>query len=142
MTEYTNTSVNPDEIEFGKIYIGRCKWFNSKNGYGFISFKNDKGNVNDVFVHHNSVKVNNEQYKYLVIGEYVQFKIIENEMNEKHKFFAVEVEGVDGGKLMCETRKEFRESRNSFKDERKTTTTPEEVLFTPVKRRRTSTYVK
>ena len=111
-----STGINPSEIEIGKVYYGRCKWFNSKNGYGFISFKNDNGNVNDVFIHHNSIKVNDEQYKYLMIGEYLQFKIVENNnANEQHKYYASEVCGIDGGKLMCETRKEFRDTRNKFK---------------------------
>jgi len=116
MEEINNTAINPIEIEIGKNYIGRCKWFNSKNGYGFISFKNDKDNINDIFIHHNSIKVNNEQYKYLVIGEYVQFKIIENDnINNKHKYYASEVCGINDGKLMCETRKEIKDSRINFK---------------------------
>lgn len=115
-----STGINPVEIVIGKVYYGRCKWFNSKNGYGFISFKNDNGNMNDVFIHHNSIKVNDEQYKYLMIGEYLQFKIVENNnANEQHKYYASEVCGIDGGKLMCETRKEFRDTRNKFKTTKK-----------------------
>jgi len=116
MEEVYNTAINPIEIEIGKNYIGRCKWFNSKNGYGFISFKNDKDNINDIFIHHNSIKVNNEQYKYLVVGEYVNFKIIQNDnINNKYKYYASEVCGIDDGKLMCETRKEIKDARFKFK---------------------------
>jgi cold shock CspA family protein len=116
MEELNNTAINPIEIKIGKNYIGRCKWFNSKNGYGFISFKNDKDNINDIFIHHNSIKVNNEQYKYLVVGEYVNFKIIENDnINNKYKYYASEVCGIDDGKLMCETRKEIKDARIKFK---------------------------
>lgn len=122
MTDCENitTAINPIEIEIGKIYYGRCKWFNSKSGYGFISFKNDNDNINDIFIHHNSIKVCNEQYKYLVIGEYVQFKIVQNDnSNQQHNFYASDVSGIDGGKLMCETRKEFRDTRNKYKTQLK-----------------------
>jgi len=122
MTDTTSfsTSVNPVEIELGKVYYGRCKWFNSKSGYGFITFKNNNNNMNDIFVHHNSIKVFNEQYKYLVIGEYIQFIIVENNnVNEKHKYYASEVCGIDGGKLMCETRKDFKDTRIKYKNQKK-----------------------
>jgi cold shock CspA family protein len=119
-----NVSVNPDEIQVDKTYFGKCKWFNSKSGFGFITFKNDKGNMNDIFVHHNSINVSNEQYKYLVIGEYLQFKICENDSNQKHKYFASSVEGIDCGKLMCETRKDFREIRNKYKSQKEKNVLP------------------
>ena len=48
---------------------GCVKWFNNKSGYGFIS-SCDNGGC-DVFVHHSSLVVKDEQYRYLVAGEYV-----------------------------------------------------------------------
>lgn len=97
-----------------KNFFGRCKWFNSKSGYGFITITYDDGTTgDDIFVHHNSIKVSNEQYKYLVVGEYVQFKIVES-TDGKHKYYADEVCGIRGGNLMCETRREIRNTRNSY----------------------------
>ena len=88
--------------------IGRVKWFNNKVGYGFITVI--EGEEMDVFVHHSSVIVASQQYKYLVEGEYVQFVLSESS-NEEHKYLATEVSGINGGKLMCETRNMHNENR-------------------------------
>ena len=90
-------------------HMGRVKWFNNKAGYGFITATRD-GTETDIFVHHSDVMVVNEQYKYLVQGEYVEFIIISTEEGP-HKFKASEVSGINGGKLMCETRNEFRQMK-------------------------------
>ena len=90
-------------------HMGRVKWFNNKAGYGFITATRD-GAETDIFVHHSNVMVVNEQYKYLVQGEYVEFIIISTEEGP-HKFKASEVSGINGGKLMCETRNEFRQMK-------------------------------
>jgi len=94
-------------------FTGRVKWFNNKTGYGFITVTSkDAGEfLNlDVFVHHSAVVVAGQQYKYLVQGEYVEFKL--SEMNSgKHKYQVLNVSGIDGGKLMCETRNENQDTR-------------------------------
>ena len=79
--------------------IGQVKWFNNTSGYGFITCA-DK---TDVFVHHSAIKVNTDQYKYLVQGEYVSFQISTTE-NGAHATQASNVSGVNGGSLMCEIR--------------------------------------
>ena len=87
---------------------GQVKWFNLKTGFGFISL--EKGN--DIFVHHSSIRVVSEQYRYLVQGEYVQFELQKlPEGTSKHEYQAVNVTGINGGKLMCELRNETREKR-------------------------------
>jgi len=90
-------------------HMGRVKWFNNKAGYGFITATRD-GAETDIFVHHSDVMVVNEQYKYLDQGEYVEFIIISTEEGP-HKFKASTVSGINGGKLMCETRNEFRQMK-------------------------------
>jgi len=88
--------------------LGRVKWFNNKTGYGFITVI--EGDEMDVFVHHSSVIVASQQYKYLVEGEYVHFVLSES-TSEEHKHLATEVTGINGGKLMCETRNMHQETR-------------------------------
>jgi len=93
---------------------GRVKWFNNKTGFGFISVVggNDQfKDASEVFVHHSAVTVSQEQYRYLVEGEYVEFSAVSMESGE-HKFQAADVRGVKGGKLFCETRHEQRASQD------------------------------
>lgn len=81
---------------------GRVKWFNSKTGYGFVTVTSDYKSGTDVFVHHSSIQVGKEQYRYLVQGEYVQFDLSTME-NGNHEFQATNITGVGGGQLMCES---------------------------------------
>jgi len=94
--------------------LGRVKWFNNKSGYGFITVTDGKRSGTDVFVHHSAVNVENNQYKYLVQGEYVEFDLIKTQ-SEKHEWQASNVSGIKGGKLMCETRHELKVARNEYK---------------------------
>jgi cold shock CspA family protein len=93
-------------------FIGRVKWFNNKAGYGFITVTDGPKAGTDVFVHHSTIKVDTEQYKYLVQGEYVEFSLMETP-TDKHECQAGDISGVKGGKLMCETRREFRSFRTT-----------------------------
>lgn len=87
----------------------RVKWFNNKSGYGFASTLGE--NVRDVFVHHSSLNVGKEQYRYLVQGEYVDLDVTPiTDVKSKHKWQSANVSGVQGGPLMCETRQEIRDS--------------------------------
>jgi hypothetical protein len=94
---------------------GRVKWFNNKTGFGFITAMTDSEGVkegSDVFVHHSAIKVAQEQYRYLVQGEYIDFVLskLTDASASKHEYQAVDVSGVKGGKLICETRWESRAS--------------------------------
>ena len=50
---------------------GKCKWFNSKRGYGFLTAEDGK----DIFVHYTVIQ--GEGYKELKEGEEVTFDITE-----------------------------------------------------------------
>jgi cold shock CspA family protein len=95
---------------------GCVKWFNMKTGFGFLTvLKSTSGSElkvgSEIFVHHTNVKVSEEQYRFLVQGEYVEFDV-SNVANGQHSCQAVNVTGMFGGKLMCETRNEARQQQN------------------------------
>ena len=92
---------------------GQVKWFNNKSGYGFISVKiGDE--TKDIFAHYSNITLNDSQYKYLTQGEYVEFelsKIEEKKEGSEHEFQAFNITGIGGGPIMCEVRRQNRESR-------------------------------
>lgn len=112
------TVATPSEVvqEAGLRYLGRVKWFNNSTGYGFITVTDGEKSGTDVFVHHSGVIVSTEQYRYLVQGEYVEFEFIKPS-GGKHEFQAGSVSGIKGGKLMCETRNEYKDSQKSNGDD-------------------------
>ena len=95
--------------------IGRVKWFNNKAGYGFITATEGPDSGKDVFVHHSGIMVADEQYKYLVQGEYVHYQTVHTPQGT-HEYQAGTITGIHGGKLMCETRLELRKNR-TYDDE-------------------------
>ena len=117
MSATDNNNNNGGEAPVARL-TGRVKWFNNKTGFGFITALTDIDGVkegSDVFVHHSAVKVSQEQYRYLVQGEYVEFVLSKLKASDastdaapKHEYQAVDVSGVKGGKLICETRWESR----------------------------------
>jgi CspA family cold shock protein len=118
-------SSNKDDVTPSEQLIGRVKWFNNKAGYGFITVTDGERSGTDIFVHHSSVNVENQQYKYLVQGEYVEFTLNKT-TSGTHEWQAANVIGIKGGKLMCETRREFKMSRTAYKTERVDETTDSE----------------
>ena len=84
---------------------GVVKWFNNKSGFGFITVcqENHPLHTKDVFCYYKSLRVVNYQFRYLIQGEYVDFTLV-NAAVEPHEYQAVDVTGVQGGPLMCETR--------------------------------------
>ena len=99
---------------------GRVKWFNNKAGYGFITVTDGPKSGSDIFVHHSTIQVEDQQYKYLVQGEYVDFDIIKSSSGE-HEWQSLNVHGINGGKLMCETRHEFKLARTAYKTTKEST---------------------
>lgn len=95
--------------------IGRVKWFNNKAGFGFVTLTDGSMSGSDIFVHHSAIGVSSQQYKYLVQGEYVEFKLNKVE-GGTHEYQAAEVCGIKNGKLMCETRRDLKLSRTDYKN--------------------------
>ena len=100
---------------------GCVKWFNMKTGFGFLTVVqsvsgSDLKVGSEIFVHHSNVKVAEEQYRFLVQGEYVEFDV-SNVANGQHSCQAVNVTGMFGGKLMCETRNEARQQHGGDKED-------------------------
>ena len=75
--------------------LGIVKWF--QGGFGFVTNFETK---EDVFVHHTSITTNVECWKMLYPGEYVYFSV--GTMDDG-KTQALNVTGVQGGPLRCET---------------------------------------
>jgi CspA family cold shock protein len=96
-------SYNNEIVTKSQVLMGCVKWFNIKDGYGFITVIDGRNIGTDVFVHHSNIIVENQQYKYLVQGEYVEFKLLKTSSG-KHEYQAGDVRGIKRGKLMCETR--------------------------------------
>ena len=84
---------------------GTVKWFNNRAGFGFITVCEPGEYQNkEIFVHWSSIRVSNSQYKYLFQGEYVDFTLVKANNND-HEYQAMNVSGVRGGPIMCETRR-------------------------------------
>ena len=111
-------------------FTGRVKWFNNKAGYGFVTVTDGFKSGTDVFVHHSSIKVDSEQYKYLVQGEYIEFSLSDTKTSD-HEYQAGDVSGIKGGKLMCETRRDSRSARTQYRGSPSKTETEES--YEPVK---------
>jgi len=109
--------------------LGLVKWFNSKYGYGFITAL--EGDKNDIFVHYSALSVGESQYKYLVQGEYVEFELVKS-TNENHEFQAVNISGIKGGPIMCQTRFNSRQEGEETQDDH------EDIAPKPLRRRPTA----
>jgi cold shock CspA family protein len=99
--------------------LGQVKWFNNKTGYGFITAIDGEVKDKDIFVHQSTIRVTQEQYKYLVEGEYVEFQL-STSTTGNHEFQAVDVTGIKEGVLMCEKRNARRPTTYETTDERRT----------------------
>jgi cold shock CspA family protein len=120
---------NVDTPTTASQLTGRVKWFNNKAGFGFITVCDESGEHSgkDIFVHFSSIGVkDNSQYRYLVQGEYVDFSLVKPD-GGNHEFHAVDVKGIKGGSLMCETRKKTLVERTARASTETRETTRKEV---------------
>ena len=93
-----------DTQEKTERFVGKVKWFNNKSGFGFITVSTSGDFAGkDIFAHYSAILVDN-QYKYLVQGEYVEFEITST-TNGEHEHQATNITGILGGDTMCETRR-------------------------------------
>ena len=111
----SSSSVSFSPASPSERFTGRVKWFNNKAGYGFVNITDGRYSGKDVFVHHSSIKVDSEQYKYLVQGEYIEFCLSDTKGVGDHEYQAGDVSGINGGKLMCETRRESQSARYQYR---------------------------
>ena len=110
MSEQTVTETTTQEKTQAQRLTGKVKWFNNKSGFGFVTACEGELKDKDIFVHYSSINVPDNQYKYLLQGEYVDFELSESDKSD-HEFHAVNISGVKGGELMCETRRQISETR-------------------------------
>jgi CspA family cold shock protein len=112
-------STNTDEVKSVSSIrlLGRVKWFNNKAGYGFITVTDGEKSGSDIFAHHSAINVENQQYKYLIQGEYIEFSL-DKTTSSKYEFQATNISGIKGGKLMCETRHDFKLARDAYKSDK------------------------
>ena len=79
-------------------FIGQCKWFSDKHGYGFLTICSGDKKGTDIFAHHTSITPKNSSYKTLRKGEYVEFSIVEG----ANGLQADRITGISNGPLMCD----------------------------------------
>jgi len=111
MSSEQDTTVVPLSSLLPERLLGQVKWFNNKAGYGFITVNDGDYSGKDIFIHYSAIRVTNSQYKYLVQGEYVEFSLVKSS-TDGHEFQAIDISGVKGGALMCETRRNSRPVRD------------------------------
>ena len=99
-SEETSTPVNTTNLsETIRDNVGIVKWFNGSKGFGFIRNLQDNS---EIFVHHSNLHVNEDCWKTLIQGEYVEFDI---DSATEGRVQAKSVTGIKRGPLMCESNK-------------------------------------
>ena len=77
---------------------GRVQWFNRRRGYGFINVIDEGEHLNnEYFCHYTNVST--ENYKTLYPGEYVSFKL---DNNDKGQIVCIDIKGINEGPLLID----------------------------------------
>ena len=81
--------------------IGCVSWFDSKKGYGFVKVltPDHKKNGSDIFIHFSNIQVNDNEYKVVYPGEYIEFDL--SESNDDRPC-CLNVTGLYGGNLLTQ----------------------------------------
>jgi cold shock CspA family protein len=97
-------------------YVGNCKWFNHKIGYGFVTIINGDQKGKDIFVHHTGVQPKNSNFRTLSKGEYVSLNLTQGQNGLQ----GIDITGVFGGPLMCDSNvmpaRQFRQGEFTQRD--------------------------
>lgn len=59
--EQSSIATSSDGVATDATITARCKWFNNKAGYGFVTVSGGEHDGTDVFVHHSGIVVDKEQ---------------------------------------------------------------------------------
>ena len=98
----TPNTVPETSSDVPQTHTGRCKWFNNRLGYGFVTVDNRTEGSDvpeDIFVHQTNVHPNSSTYRTLRQGEYVSFALSRDDNSVQ----AVNVTGLNGGPLLCDS---------------------------------------
>lgn len=79
-------------------YVGQCKWWSDKHGYGFVTVTSGEMKGKEVFLHYTGIRPLNSNYRTLRKGEYINFDII----NGPKGMQGANVTGIGGGSLICD----------------------------------------
>lgn len=87
--------------------LGLVKWFNNNDGYGFVTVLSEgESKGSDIFAHQSNIYPLHSGYRTLRPGEYVSFNLSDEERPQ-----AVDLTGVLGGPLQCDTQILLRNAR-------------------------------
>ena len=91
------------ELVNTEILNGQVKWFNNKLNYGFVTIISENEHKDkDIFVHQTNIEPEVSNYRTLTQGEYVSFYLAKTKDTGKHEFHAIEIKGINRGKLLCD----------------------------------------
>lgn len=81
--------------------IGSVTWFDSKKGYGFVKVLTpDTDNTgNDIFLHFSNISVDDNEFKVVYPGEYVEFDITSGDDGRP---CCLNLTGIYGGDLLTQ----------------------------------------
>lgn len=95
--------------------VGVVKWFSHRKGFGFLTTVDNPDKVEDVFAHYSAINTEDNVYKNLYEGEYIEFSTVED---DKGQTTAQNITGIKGGNLLCQntTKKFLLVSKNNDND--------------------------
>ena len=95
--------------------VGVVKWFSHRKGFGFLTTVDRSEKKEDVFAHYSAINTEDNVYKNLYEGEYIEFT---TEVDDKGQTTAQNITGINGGNLLCQntTKKFLLVSKNNDND--------------------------